>query len=134
MGKNTLAIAVALGSALLAGGCATGRSSTYDEMTAAQPAPTDAAVVHVANNNWQDIDVFAVRNGMKLRLGMVQSMGATDFRLPASFIEGAPNVQVYIHPIGSNGGYLSQAMLVNVGQRVDLHVENNLNLTSYSVW
>lgn len=133
--KTAVVLSVALTAAGVAGGCATGRGAgTYDELTSAQPAPEHAATVRVENNNWQDVDVYAIRSGQKIRLGMVTSMTSTDFALPASLLTGSPNVQLYIHPIGTNGGYLSQSMLVAAGQTIDLRVENNINLTSYSVW
>ena len=135
MGTRTLVAAVALATAALAGGCATGRAMAgREDLTAAQAAPPEAAVVRVANDNWQDVDVFAIRDGLRVRLGMMTSQSASDFRLPAYFLVGAPTVQLFIHPIGSNGGYTSQSLQIGAGQTVDMHVENNLNLTTYSVW
>lgn len=133
--KTAVVLSVAVAATTVVGGCATGRGvAGYDELTSAQPAPENAAVVRVENNNWQDVDVYAIRNNQKVRLGMVTSMTASGFRLPSNLLTGSPNVQLYIHPIGSSGGYLSQAMLVGAGQTIELRVENNINLTSYSVW
>jgi hypothetical protein len=134
MGTRALVAAFALATAALVGGCATGRAMAgQEDLTAAQAAPPGAVIVHVADDNWQDVDVFAIRNGQRVRLGLVTSQSASDFRLPAYFLVGAPTVQLFIHPIGSSGGYTSESLLISVGQTVDMHVENNLNLTSYSV-
>ncbi len=132
--RQAVVLSVALGAAALAGGCATGRRVVADDLSAAQAAPASTAVVHVDNHNWQDVDGFAVREGTRIRLGMVTSMSAGDFRLPEAFLVGSPNVQLRIDPIGSNSGYLTQSILVSPGQTVDLRIENNLNLTSYSVY
>ncbi len=132
--RQAVVLSVALGAAALAGGCATGRGAAGDDLMSAQAAPTDGAIVHVENHNWQDVDVFAVREGTRIRLGTVTSMAAGDFRLPESLLVGSPNVQLRIDPIGSNGAYLTQGILVSPGQTVDLRIENNLNLTSYSVY
>ncbi len=132
--SKPVVLSVALAMAAVAGGCATGRGVVADGGDFAQAAPARTAIVHVNNQNWQDVDVFAVREGMNVRLGMVTAMGGGDFKLPETFLVGSPNVQLRINPIGSNGGYLTQSILVAPGQTVDLRIENNLNLTSYSVY
>ncbi len=133
--RHAVVLTAALAVAALAGGCATGRGAVAaDDWASAQAAPDELAVVHVDNHNWQDVDVFAVREGMKVRLGMVTSMTSGDFRLPQAFLVGSSNVQLQIDPIGSSSGYLTQSILVSPGQTVDLRIENNLNLTSYSVY
>ncbi len=135
MVRHAVVLTAALAVAALAGGCATGRSAAAaDEWASTQAAPENRATVHVDNHNWQDVDVFAVREGMKVRLGMVTSMTSGDFRLPEAFLVGSPNVQLSIDPIGSSSGYMTQSILVSPGQTVELRIENNLNLTSYSVY
>jgi len=135
MASKPVVLSVALAVAAVVGGCATGRNAAGgDGAGFAQAAPANTAIVHVNNHNWQDVDVFAVREGMKMRLGMVTSMSSGDFKLPETFLVGSPNVQLRIDPIGSNNGYLTQSILVSPGQTVDLRIENNLNLTSYSVY
>ncbi len=134
--SKPVVLSVALAVAAMAGGCATGRSAVAaDGDGFAQAAPGNTAIVHVDNHNWQDVDVFAVREGLKVRLGMITSMSSGDFKLPETFLVGSPNVQLRIDPIGSNGGgFLTQSILVSPGQTVDLRIENNLNLTSYAVY
>ncbi len=135
MVRHGVVLSVALAAAALAGGCATGRrSAAADDVMSAQAAPANGAIVHVENHNWQDVDMFAVREGTKVRLGMVTSMSTGDFRLPQSLLAGSPNVQLRIDPIGSNDAFLTQAILVAPGQTVELRIENNLNLTSYTVY
>ena len=132
--SKPVVLSVALAVAAVTGACASGRGVVADGEDFAQAAPARNAIVHVDNHNWQDVDVFAVREGMKIRLGMVTSMAGGDFKLPESFLVGSPNVQLRIDPIGSSMGYMTQTILVAPGQTVDLRIENNLNLTSYSVY
>ena len=133
--RRPVVLSVVLAVAAVAGGCATGRGvAEGDEQMFAQSAPASTAMVHVDNHNWQDVDVFAVREGMKVRLGMVTSMTGGDFKLPETFLVGSPNVQLRIDPIGSSSGFMTQSILVSPGQTVNLRIENNLNLTSYSVY
>ncbi|HEX9109768.1 MAG TPA: hypothetical protein VF832_21140 [Longimicrobiales bacterium] len=132
--SKPVVLSVALAVAAVTGACASGRGVVAGWDDFAQAAPARNAIVHVDNHNWQDVDVFAVREGMKVRLGMVTSMAGGDFKLPESFLVGSPNVQLRIDPIGSSMGYMTQTILVAPGQTVDLRIENNLNLTSYSVY
>jgi len=97
------------------------------------PAAAREVVVEVENSNWADIVVYAVRNGSRTRLGMVPSMGRERFVLPSSVITAASNVQLVVDPIGGRP-YVFPPVIVERGQRVELRLENNLNLSSISVW
>lgn len=120
----------------LAAGCATGRSSRSgpDPLAMQEAAPADAApLLHVNNRNWQDMDVWAVRQGTRLRLGTVSSMGSSDFKVSPALSAGAGDFQLLVAPVGETKGFLTQTILLGAGQTLDLQVEHNLNLTTYSI-
>lgn len=91
-------------------------------------------VVRVKNHNWSDITVYAVRLGMRFRLGMVTSMSEQTFAVPSSLLNGQSDFRILADPIGSSHTYLTDAILVSPGQMIDLTLENNINLSSYAVW
>jgi len=127
--------ALALAAAAWAGGCATGKTAVpAGEEQDALAAPAGPTIVHVSNQNWQDVDLFVVRPGAKLRLGMVTSMGTMDFRLPSTIMSGVPSLRVIVSPIGGGRDYITPEISLNQGQTLDLEVENNLRLTSYAIW
>ncbi|MGH7482958.1 MAG: hypothetical protein ACRELV_12455 [Longimicrobiales bacterium] len=91
------------------------------------------ATVDVTNSHWSDINVYAIRGGMSVRLGTVTSMTSRTFRLPRSVIAGLADLRLHADPIGSRHGYTSPRIIVGSGRRVIWRVENNLSLSSYAV-
>ncbi len=133
--SSRIMMALALSGVVLTGACATGRGAAAPEdQPDALAAPDVPAVVQVSNQNWQDIDVFVLRPGIKERLGMVTSMGKTVFKLSNSMLAGTSGVRLLISPIGGGGDFLTPEIPLTQGQRLDLDVENNLRMTSYAVW
>lgn len=134
MRKQGFVLAAALGVPVGLGGCASGGTPRGMDAGAVQPAPAGKASVIVHYNNWADVDVYAVRDGLKLRLGLVPTAASARFVLPEAVLAGGPTFQLLIDPIGSRTGFLTPPRIVGPGQLVVLRVENNLNLTSYSVF
>lgn len=98
-------------------------------------AQTDGpASVQVANNGWSDVDVFLMRGSARVRLGMVTSMSSQRFTVPPSFLHGSQDLRLRAHPIGGFKDYETQALLVSPGQQIALTLQNNLNLSSYSIY
>lgn len=115
------------------GACASGHEAPAVGPQDVQPAPSSEARVHVRNNNWADVDVYVVRSGLPTRLGTVTSMQDGVFEIPSTVLAGAPQLQLLVEPIGGSNPFLTQPMTIGEGQLVDLRVENNLALSSYSV-
>src|SRR5262245_24826278 len=82
------------------------------------PAPERVAVT-VKNSNWMDMDVFAVRGTTRARVGSVTGLTTATFRVPANF---APDgiLQFMVDPVGSDGTYVTDKIVVSPGQRVEL--------------
>ena len=90
-----------------------------------QPAPSDGVLVSVENNNWQEVAVYAERAGSRTRLGTVQTGKKTAFMLPADYVFTS-DFRIMVDPIGGTRQYVSQKLLVNRGDVVDVRVENSL--------
>ncbi len=132
--SSRIAMALVLSGVVLAGACATGRAAVAPEDAPdALAAPAAEAVVHISNQNWQDIDVYVIRPGVKQRLGMVTSMGALAFKLSDTMLAGSSGVRLLISPIGGGGDYVTPEIPLIQGQTLDLEVENNLAMSSYAV-
>ncbi|HEU0079279.1 MAG TPA: hypothetical protein VFQ76_16610 [Longimicrobiaceae bacterium] len=134
--RSVLATAVAVLSVVLGGACAPaasgGAASLPPELsrsgTGAPPT------VRVTNNNWSNMTVYAVRGTTRFRLGMVTSMQTEVFRLPASLTGGAGGVRLLADPIGGSEQFLTPAVFVTRGEEVKLELENQLQVSSVSVW
>ena len=114
---------------LLLTACAPGR--TLDKGSVLRGRPTS---VEVTNNNWADVAVYALRDGSRQRLGMVVSMGTTVLRIPPVMVAGGNQLQLLVDPIGSSQVHVTEPFLLDVGQRVELRVQNHLATSSVSIW
>lgn len=102
-------------------------------LAAAQaPSPESATTVHVINNNWLDMHMYAIVGGQVRSLGVVGSFSNTTFELPTAVL-ALGQVRILGDPIGAPGAYLSDAILVSAGDQVEVTIEGNLGLSSYSV-
>ncbi len=88
--------------------------------------------LHVANHNWSDIVVFAVRGSTRMRLGDVSTGTQADFVVPRTLVIGG-QLTVLLHPIGGPRDFSTGPILVSPGQQVDLRVENTITQTNWSV-
>jgi hypothetical protein len=124
--SNLLAAAV-VGAFLAA--CASGAS--LDE--GPRGATDNQTQVRVTNDNWQDIRVYAERDGLLVRLGNVTTMATEVFRLPATFAESTGSIRLIADPIGSGDRHVTQHIAVWPGQLIDYTVRNHLSISSLMV-
>ena len=89
------------------------------------PAATDAVTVSVQNNNWQDVDVYALRNGQRVRLGSVTATRTGVFVLSQA-VALSPDLRIQIHPLAATRDFVSQKLVVNPGDVVEVYVVNAL--------
>jgi|SwirhirootsSR2_FD_contig_41_5060889_length_534_multi_16_in_0_out_0_1 hypothetical protein len=99
----------------------------------ANAKPTGSELV-VENNNWQDMALYVLRAGSRWRVGSVPSFTKARFVLSETLIGGTGEIQLMADPIGSSARFVSEPMIVQPGQQVRFRLENNLAVSSYSVW
>ncbi len=127
------ALLVACTAALLATGCFLSHRRHEDQpQDADSEQPVQDVALHVANHNWSDIVVFAVRGSSRQRLGDVPTGMQADFVVPRSMVIGG-SLTIYLHPIGGPRDFSTGPILVSPGQEVDMRIENSLNQTNWSV-
>jgi len=95
--------------------------------------PFADGVVTVQNDNWLDVVVYAVNGSSKFRLGSVGGISNGTFRLTAG-LSPTGSVRLLVDPIGAPAGYLSDAITVAPGQRIELRVGSPLNMSTVAVW
>ena len=93
----------------------------------------DVPTLMVENNKWLDVNVFAVRNGTRHRLGTVTSMQTQRFRLPTWVTVGAAELRLLIDPVGSEQTHLTEPIVVTHGSRIVFKVADYMPLSAYSV-
>ena len=125
------ALLASFAAALLVAGCFLPhhRDSQADETDQGQ---AEDVALHVANHNWSDVVVFAVRGSSRARLGDVTSGAQADFIVPRNLVIGG-QLTVMLHPIGGPRDFSTGPILVSPGQEVDLRIENAIAQTNWSV-
>jgi len=89
-----------------------------DEADYVRPDPIP---VHIKNENFLDMNVYAVIDGVARRLGMVTGNGAGDFKINWSVAYGQPIVMRAV-PIGGTGSITSPALSVGEGQEIEFKI------------
>jgi hypothetical protein len=75
-------------------------------------------VVEVDNQGFQDMDVFALRSGQRLRLGLATGVHKTDLTIPPALINGLTPLRFVADPIGGRRASVSQEITVAPGDTV----------------
>lgn len=124
------AFALTLGLAALLASCAPALGGG----NASDDPRSDQTAVQIENNNWHDIRIYAVLDGVRTRLGTVGSMTKRTLQIPRTLLSGLGELRLLAAPIGPNSRYLSEPVQVSPGQRIEWRLENYLPLSSISVW
>jgi hypothetical protein len=97
---------------------ATACSRSYTE--AGDVAPEGGLTLHVANDNFLDMDVFAVVDGVSTRIGLVTGSGAHDFTISPAMANR--DLRIIATPIGGSGRASSGVLNVSRGQEIDFRI------------
>lgn len=81
--------------------------------------------VRVTNHNWQDLRVYFLRNGSRLRLGLVTTNQTETFRLPLNAEVESGGVRLLVVPIGANWSYETDPILVQRGETLAWTIQQN---------
>jgi hypothetical protein len=94
-------------------------------------APANAIGILVKNNNFLDVDVYAVADGVPTRLGTVTGNSKRSFAIDPSF--ATQNFGIVATPIGGSGRASTGNVLVSAGQTVEFTVGSTLANSSVVV-
>ena len=110
--------------------CATNRTSNEVGLATAE-AP---ATVTVQNDNWLDVAVYVVHGTSRFRIGTVSSTSRRTFKLPREGASGAIPLQILADPIGENRRYITDAVTLAPGQRLEVRVGSPISISSFAIW
>ena len=116
-----------LGAALLLSACASGAKRAS---TGLEAAPV---LLTVTNQNWLDVDVFAIRGTARYRLGAVGGNSSATLRIPANLVAHG-DLRLMADPVGSNDVYVSDVIPVAPDQSLQLTVAPRMRMSTYAVW
>ncbi len=87
--------------------------------TSSQNAPT---IVQVDNQGFLDMDVFAVRSGQRVRLGIATGNSKTNLTIAPALVGGLTTLRFIADPIGGSRASVSQEIIVAAGDTVVLTI------------
>src|SRR2546426_180488 len=85
------------------------------------PARAETAV-KVENQNYLDMDVFLVRGGQRIRLGMVTGLSTHLFMLRPEVVGTGTDLQFEFHPIGGRANPRTERIMVQPGDVIELTI------------
>lgn len=94
-------------------------------------APANVVALHVQNNNFLDVDVFAVSQGVPTRIGTVTGNTARNFVVDGSLV--TQDFRIVATPIGGSGQASTGAIIVSPGQTIDFIVGSTLRNSTVSI-
>jgi hypothetical protein len=99
-----------------------------------RPRPIEEPVtVEVDNGGYLDVVVYALPDGAWHRLGSVTGLASAAFVVPSVMATAGTGFRLLVDPIGSDDAYFTEVIRANPGDRVELHVQSLLSLSSWSV-
>ena len=114
--------------AALSGTSACRSAGPYD-VNEAQPGNITLVV---RNNNYNDVDVYAVSSGLATRVGTVTGNSSATFTLNPTLV-GPTDFRVVATPIGGNGRASTGPLVVSQGQTIEFTVGPVLSQSTVSV-
>jgi len=129
MGKRMGSLAAALIASASFAACAPAMKNTEDVALG-----NEQTMLVVQNYNWTDMTLYVLRDGTRARIGSVTGLGQGRFRLSDALVGGAGDIRILADPLGAGERFVSHPLTILPGQEIRLRLENNIALSSYSVW
>ena len=87
--------------------------------------PQAEVAVTVDNQNFLDMNVFLIRGGQRIRLGMVPGLTQRILMVRPELIGYGTELQFELHPIGGRSNPVSETMTVHPGDVIHLTIPPN---------
>lgn len=98
------------------------------------PVPAAFTFVEIDNRHWSPVTIYAVRDGMRQRLGVAITARRTTFRVPPHALDGLGRLTLQAVPDGAAAGITTESVRVAAGQRVAWTLSMRLEQSSLAVW
>lgn len=90
------------------------------------PAEQPRTTVKVENRSFLDHNVYVLRGGQRVRLGMVTGNSTQTFTIPANLVFGVTALSFLVDPIGGTRQPVSNELPVSAGDEVQLIIPPGL--------
>jgi hypothetical protein len=89
----------------------------------------DAVTIRVVNHNWNDMRVYVVVEGRRVRLGTVSGLATENLKLRRSIVGPSAAVQFEAVAIGHRTAIHAQEFVVFEGDVLEYRIENAIGLS-----
>ena len=111
---------IIIGLVIASAAVSTGTACSRNREAAGDLAPATAIGLTVENQNFLDMDVYAVSDGLATRVGTVTGNSKRSFMLHPSM--ATRDLRIVATPIGGNGRASSGDVIVSPGQTIDFRI------------
>lgn len=80
------------------------------------------ATLVIDNDNTMNVNIYAMRGDMRMRIGMVPGVSTREFPLRLDMLTSGGDLHLAIDPIGSPRTYPATPILVREGDTIELRV------------
>lgn len=94
---------------------------------------SDTITIRISNNNVLDMNVYAVNQSMRVRLGTVTTSSSQRFTVSLRQVSPTGELQLLADPVGSRRGMTSEMIHVFAGQAVEWTLEADLRQSTLTI-
>ena len=127
---STRSLAVAVGLALGAAGCAA--RGTIQNPTA--PPPPEPVTLEVQNHNWADMAIYVVNGSQRFRVMTIVATNAGSVVLPRHLLGQGREIRLQADPVGESRRYTSERVFAYPGSTITWTLETDLRKSNVAVW
>lgn len=100
-----------------------------------EPNPVQAEGFSLVLNNRHllDVNIFIQRDGLSSRLATVIGSSSRSILLPLWMLGQSKAIRLIAEPIGADTRYVTDILVVQPGQMIELNVESLLSRSNYSI-
>jgi hypothetical protein len=89
--------------------------------------------LEVESHNWSDIVIYLMDGNQSQRLGMVAGLSTRNFVFPYRKLTSGGKVRLRAYPVGGQGSFTSEDLLIQPGQWIKWTLESDLARSSLAV-
>ncbi len=116
--------------ALVLGTAVAAPAHATDLRAAAKDSVLQGVTIHVVNNNWLDMRVYAIVGSVRYRLGTVNGLGRETLKVPTSVVSIGNDLRLVAVPIGQRSANFAPVMFVSPGDDLEYRIESRLALSN----
>jgi hypothetical protein len=95
---------------------------------------TSEITLEVESHHWADIVVYLMDGTQSQRLGTVNGVSTSSFVFDYSDLAAGGKVRLRAYPVGGQGSFTSEDVLIQPGQWIKWILESDLSRSSMSVY